>query len=52
MGSGTITQATATVHILKTIQYKVGLRKVDRKHVKHKVLHYFSVLPGKNARTK
>lgn len=48
----TVTQATATTHILKTILHKLGLRKVDRKHVKHKVPLYFSVLPGRNAWTK
>lgn len=53
MVKGTIREATATIHILKTILYKVGLRKVDRKHVKLKVLCYFFLwylgeMPGLN----
>lgn len=48
MVKGTITQATAqTTHILRTTLYEVGLRKVGREHVKHKVPGYFSVVPRK-----
>lgn len=52
MVKGAVTQATTTIDILKTIPYKVSLRKVDSKHVKHKVLHYLSAVPVRNAWTK
>lgn len=47
----TVAQGAPTLHILKNI-FNVSLRKVESKHVKHKVFHYFSVakhlgkLPG------
>lgn len=52
MVRGIITHGTATIHTLTTTLYEVGLRKVDKKHDKHKVTHYFSVVPRRNAWTK